>query len=47
MNIEKIEGMSVSELESLAKYQHQCLYDNHPLDKATERAELTRVLESK
>lgn len=46
MSIDKIEGMSIDELEKLAKYQHECLYTNHPLDKATQRLEITRVLDS-
>ena len=46
LSVTDIESMDQSQLEKLAKYQYECLYDNHPLDKAVERAELTRVLEA-
>ena len=41
-----IEQMDTSQLVALAARQKECLYDNHPLDKSIERAELTRILES-
>ena len=47
MKIEEIEQMDQKQLESLAKYQHECLYDNHPLDKSVQKSELMRVLDSK
>ena len=47
MNIADIEQMDLKQLEELAKYQHECLYDNHPLDKFVQQRELTRVLDSK
>jgi hypothetical protein len=46
LKISDIESMDNTQLEKLAKYQHDCLYDNHPLDKKVQRAELNRVLES-
>lgn len=43
---ENVELMSDKELHQLAKDQHDCLYDNHPLDKKIEREELQRVLDA-
>jgi hypothetical protein len=37
--------MSIEELTKLGKAQKECLYDNHPLDKATQRSELLGVVE--
>jgi len=42
--IDKIEGMSFEELKALAIRQRECLYDNHPLDKATQRKEVMNAL---
>lgn len=42
--IEKIENSSFEELKSLAIRQRECLYDNHPLNKETQKQELLRVL---
>lgn len=47
MSVSEIENMSIGELTKMAKYQYECLYDNHPLDKSVQRQELIRVLESK
>jgi hypothetical protein len=43
--IESVENMSVEELTRLGKAQKECLYDNHPLNKATQRSELLGVVE--
>lgn len=43
--IEKIENMSISELDKLAKSQKECLYDKHPLDKKVQRKELEALLQ--
>ena len=43
--IESVENMSIEELTKLGKAQKECLYDNHPLDKATQRSELLGVVE--
>ena len=45
LNISDIENMDNSQLEKLAKYQYECLYDNHPLDKKVQRDELNNILE--
>lgn len=39
-----VEQMDDTQLTQLAKDQHDCLYDNHPLDKKVEREELAAVL---
>lgn len=44
--IEMIENMTFDELKSKALKQKQCLYDNHPLDKATQRKEVQEVLDA-
>jgi hypothetical protein len=41
-----VEQMSLDELIKTARLQKECLYDNHPLDKAVERAELSAILEA-
>jgi hypothetical protein len=46
LNTSDIEQMDMSQLVDLAARQKECLYDNHPLDKSVERAELTKILES-
>jgi hypothetical protein len=46
LKISEIESMDASQLTVLAAQQKECLYDNHPLDKSVERAELTKILES-
>jgi hypothetical protein len=39
-----IEDMDLSQLTQFAKLQKECLYDNHPLDKAVQRAEVGAIL---
>ena len=45
-SVDKIEGMDFNELKSLARRQNECLYDNHPLDKAVQRKELKEILDA-
>lgn len=42
-----VENMSLEELIKTAKDQHDCLYDNHPLDKAVTRYEISCILDAK
>lgn len=42
--IDNIESMDIDQLESLAKAQRECLYDNHPLDKEVQKKEITEIL---
>lgn len=46
LNPSEIEDMSTEQLTRLAKDQHDCLYDNHPLDKKITREEIDRILEA-
>jgi hypothetical protein len=46
MKISDIEQMDIDQLQKLANYQRECLYDNHPLDKSIQKNELKKVLES-
>ena len=43
--IESVENMSLEELTKLGKAQKECLYDNHPLDKAVQRRELEEIVQ--
>ena len=43
---DKIEGMTVHELEALAKSQRDCLLDTHPLDKSVMRNRINAALEA-
>jgi hypothetical protein len=45
-NAHDVEQMDLGQLATLAKSQHDCFYDNHPLDKNIQRAAMTRILES-
>jgi hypothetical protein len=38
-----VEQMDLTQLMRLAKYQRDCLYDNHPLDKSVTRDELSAI----
>ena len=40
-----VRHIPIKELTKLGKYQKQCLYDNHPLDKKVQQRELEALLQ--
>lgn len=43
---EDVENMDVSQRAALAQAQHDCLYDNHPLDKEEQKRDIQAILEA-